>query len=163
MYPTKEEFEEMLRTRNLDCILDEHLFAGLPFSFADQPEVHRQMIGEISRGFRRPSADVPFKDLIHSSTARGLERELAPHPSLKPQAFIRQIVRASLPLGEGIVLDPFMGSGSTIAAASRLGIYSIGIEYDEEYFRMAESAVPLLAALDVAAYQATDPNDPGSP
>ena len=114
-------------------------------------------------GLRRPSADVPFKDLIHSSTARGLERELAPHPSLKPQAFIRQIVRASLPLGEGIVLDPFMGSGSTIAAASRLGIYSIGIEYYEEYFRMAESAVPLLAALDVAAYQATDPNDPGSP
>lgn len=100
-------------------------------------------------GLRRPRADTPFRDLIQSSPARGRERELAPHPSLKPQAFIRQLVRASLPLGEGIVLDPFMGSGSTIAAASRLGTYSIGIENNEEYFHMAEGAIPLLAALDV--------------
>ena len=100
-------------------------------------------------GLRRPTADTPFRDLIQSSPARGRERELAPHPSLKPQAYIRQLVRASLPLGEGIVLDPFMGSGSTIAAASRLGTYSIGIENNEEYFHMAEGAIPLLAALDV--------------
>ena len=58
MYPTKEEFEEILRTRNLDCVLGEHLFAGLPFSFAGQPEVHRQMIGEISRGLRVPREDI---------------------------------------------------------------------------------------------------------
>ena len=99
-------------------------------------------------GLRRPSANVPFKDLIYSFPARGKERELAPHPSLKPQAFIRQLVRASLPLGEGVLLDPFMGSGSTIAAASRLGIYSIGIENDEECFHMAERAIPLLSALN---------------
>ena len=100
-------------------------------------------------GLRRPAADVPFKDLIYSSPARPRERELAPHPSLKPQAFIRQLVRASLPLGEGILLDPFMGSGSTIAAASRLGICSIGIENHEEYFQMAKNAIPLLSALAV--------------
>ncbi len=100
-------------------------------------------------GLRRPAVDIPFKDLIHSSPARRHERELAPHPSLKPQKFVRQLVRASLPLGEGILLDPFMGSGSTIAAASRMGIYSIGIENNEEYFKMAKSAVPLLTALNV--------------
>lgn len=100
-------------------------------------------------GLRRPAIDMPFKDLIHSSPARGRERELAPHPSLKPQAFMRRVVRASLPLGEGTLLDPFMGSGSTIAAASHLGIYSIGIESNVEYFRMAEDAIPLLASLDV--------------
>ena len=100
-------------------------------------------------GLRRPAIDMPFKDLIQSSPARGRERELAPHPSLKPQAFVRQLVRASLPFGEGTLLDPFMGSGSTVAAASRLGIYSIGIESNEEYFHMAEHAVPLLASLDV--------------
>lgn len=100
-------------------------------------------------GLRRPSVGIPFKDLIRSHPARGREREIAPHPSLKPQAFVRQIVRASLPLGEGVVLDPFMGSGSTIAAASRLGVNSIGIDIDKESYQMAERAVPLLAALDV--------------
>ena len=98
---------------------------------------------------RRPAADTPFRDLIYSSRTRKRERELAPHPSLKPQMFLRQLVRASLPLGEGVLLDPFMGSGSTIAAATRLGIHSVGIESNEEYFRMAEIAIPLLAALDM--------------
>lgn len=100
-------------------------------------------------GLRRPSTDIPFKDLIFSHPARGREREIAPHPSLKPQAFVRQLVRGSLPLGEGVVLDPFMGSGSTIAAASHLGVHSIGIDIDDESYRMAERAVPLLAALDI--------------
>src|SRR5437016_6669211 len=69
-------------------------------------------------GLRRISASEPFKDLITSSPARGHEREIAPHPSLKPQSFLRQIVRAALPFGQGVILDPFMGSGSTVAAAS---------------------------------------------
>ncbi|MDE0685513.1 MAG: site-specific DNA-methyltransferase [Candidatus Poribacteria bacterium] len=99
-------------------------------------------------GLRRPSTDVPFKDLIHSAPARRRERIIAPHPSLKPQAFVRQLVRASLPLGQGVLLDPFMGSGAVIAAASRLGIYSIGIENNEEYYNMAMEAIPQLAALE---------------
>lgn len=100
-------------------------------------------------GLRRISADEPFKDLIYSSPARGIERELALHPSLKPQHFLRQIVRASLPLGSGVILDPFMGSGSTIAAAHACGLESIGIENNPEYYAMAESAIPQLAALPV--------------
>lgn len=98
---------------------------------------------------RRRSSELPFNDLISSSPARGHEREVAPHPSLKPQAYIRQIVWAALPLGKGIILDPFMGSGSTIAAAEHLGLMSIGLEYDEEYFNMARVAVPQLARIDV--------------
>jgi len=95
--------------------------------------------------FRRPSTDEPFKDLIYSSPARGAERKIAPHPSLKPQKFMRQIVRASLPLGKGVILDPFMGSGSTIAAASALGLRSIGLEINPRYFRLAKKAIPSLA------------------
>jgi site-specific DNA-methyltransferase (adenine-specific) len=59
---------------------------------------------------------------------------------------MRQIVRASLPLGEGVILDPFMGGGSTIAAAAAVGYQSIGIESDPEFFAMAKAAVPRLAA-----------------
>jgi site-specific DNA-methyltransferase (adenine-specific) len=96
-------------------------------------------------GLRRISPDEPFKDLIYSSPARGWERQIAPHPSLKPQHFLRRLVRAALPLGEGTILDPFMGSGSTIAAASACGLRSIGLEINREYFDLATRAVPLLA------------------
>ncbi len=94
---------------------------------------------------RRPSPGEPFRDLIFSSPARGLEREIAQHPSLKPQRFLRQIVHAALPLGDGVILDPFMGSGSTIAAASALGLRSIGLEIEPSYFRLATKAIPLMA------------------
>jgi len=100
-------------------------------------------------GLRRISKDEPFKDLIYSSPARGAEREMAPHPSLKPQQFLRQLVRAALPLGKGVILDPFMGSGSTVAAAAACGLASIGLEINKEYFKLATRAVPALAALTV--------------
>lgn len=98
-------------------------------------------------GLRRISPDEPFKDVIESSVARNGEREIAPHPSLKPQHFMRQLVRASLPFGEGTILDPFMGSGSTIAAAAACRVKSIGIEVKREYFEMAKEAIPRLAKL----------------
>ena len=56
-------------------------------------------------------------------------------------------MRAALPLGEGVILDPFMGSGSTVAAASACGLRSIGLEVNPEYFPMARKAIPALAAL----------------
>jgi len=56
-------------------------------------------------------------------------------------------VRALLPLGDGVVCDPFMGSGSTIAAAEAVGYESVGIEIDEQYFSLATQAIPRLAAL----------------
>ena len=98
-------------------------------------------------GLRRVSQREPFKDMIPSSPTRPEEREIAPHPSLKPQRFLRQLVRASLPLGKGVILDPFMGSGSTIAAAAACALASIGLEIDGRYFDMANSAIPELSAL----------------
>jgi len=99
-------------------------------------------------GLRRPSKEEPFKDLIHSSPARGEERAIGQHPSLKPQHFMRQIVRAALPLGRGVILDPFMGSGSTIAAASALGLQSVGLENNREYFDLAVRVIPKLTAIN---------------
>lgn len=98
-------------------------------------------------GLRRVSKDAPFLDVIRSSPTRTEEREVAPHPSLKPQAFMRQIVRAALPLGKGVILDPFMGGGSTIAAAVAVGYQSIGLEMDPTYFATAKKAIPALAQL----------------
>lgn len=98
-------------------------------------------------GLRRTEDDRPFADVIRSAPTRSAEREIAPHPSLKPQSFMRQIVRAALPLGEGRVLDPFMGGGSTIAAAVAVGYPSIGVELDPNYFSVAKAAIPKLSKL----------------
>ncbi|MGH8689543.1 MAG: DNA-methyltransferase [Burkholderiales bacterium] len=98
-------------------------------------------------GLRRISKDEPFRDVIEAGVARNGERALAPHPSLKPQHLLRQLVRASLPLGQGVILDPFMGSGSTIAAATACGLRSIGLELNKEYFEIARRAIPALARL----------------
>lgn len=98
-------------------------------------------------GFRRISDDKPFGDVITSAPTRATERRLANHPSLKPQAFLRQLVRGVLPLGHGVILDPFAGSGSTLAAAEFVGYDSIGVERDPAYFDLAMEAIPRLATL----------------
>ena len=97
-------------------------------------------------GFQRPSSDKPFGDVIPSAPTHKSERTLAPHPSLKPQQFMRTLIRGVLPLGKGVVLDPFCGAGSTLAAAESVGYESIGIEKDAHYFEMAKKAIPRLAA-----------------
>ncbi|MDE2813483.1 MAG: site-specific DNA-methyltransferase [Gemmatimonadota bacterium] len=100
-------------------------------------------------GLRRLSKDEPFKDLMRAPPARRCEREIAPHPSLKPQAFLRPLVRSSLPLGTGTILDPFAGSGSTLAAATACGLHSIGLEHHAEYYEMGRPAIPQLAELEI--------------
>ncbi len=99
-------------------------------------------------GFRRISATRPFGNVITSAPTRATERKLANHPSLKPQAFLRQVVRGSLPLGRGILLDPFAGSGSTLAAAIAVGYDAVGVERSDQYFDLARTAIPKLARLD---------------
>ena len=102
-------------------------------------------------GFRRLSATQPFGDVIESAPTRPAERRLAPHPSLKPQAFMRKLVRGVLPLGRGVVLDPFAGAASTLAAAEAVGYESIGVERDSGYFELARVGLPRLAALRVVS------------
>ncbi|NGZ99331.1 MAG: DNA methylase [Nitrospira sp. WS110] len=96
-------------------------------------------------GFRRPSQEKPFGDVIPSSPTHKSERILAPHPSLKPQQFLRILVRGVLPLGRGVILDPFCGAASTLAAAEAVGYESLGVEKDVLYFEMARRALPRLA------------------
>lgn len=95
-------------------------------------------------GFRRPDKDKPFGDVVVSAPTRKAERRLAPHPNLKPQTFLRMLVRSVLPLGDGVILDPFAGAGSTLAAAEAVGYAGVGIEKDRHYFCMAVEAIPKL-------------------
>jgi len=99
-------------------------------------------------GLRRLEDGNPFADVLVSERTPKHEREIADHPSLKPQSLLRQLVRAALPLGKGILADPFAGSGSTVAAAEALGLDCIGVERYQAYFNLAAEAIPKLAAID---------------
>jgi len=98
-------------------------------------------------GLRRKEDGNPFNDVIQSERTPRRERDIAPHPSLKPQSLMRQIVRAALPLGTGIIADPFMGSGSTVAAAEAIGYQCIGVERYNDYFTMASEAISRLTMI----------------
>lgn len=100
-------------------------------------------------GLRRTPDGSPFNDVILSERTPQREKKIAPHPSLKPQSFLRSLVYAALPLGIGIVVDPFMGAGSTVAAAEAVGAACIGIERHAAYFEMSQTAVPALKQLAV--------------
>jgi hypothetical protein len=98
-------------------------------------------------GLRRLSAEKPIPEVIPSARTPVEEEQIAAHPCLKSQHFLRIIVRTLLPLGEGIVLDPFMGSGSTIAAAMAINYNAVGVELDPQYYNMAMVAIPTLTTL----------------
>ena len=100
-------------------------------------------------GLRRKPDGRPFSDVIPSERTPRRERAISDHPSLKPQSFLRQIVHAALPLGEGVIADPFMGSGSTVAAAEAVGVSCIGVERHAEYYEAAIASIPKLATVEV--------------
>jgi site-specific DNA-methyltransferase (adenine-specific) len=100
-------------------------------------------------GLRRLANGNPFEDLIQSERTPVREKQIAGHPSLKPQSLMRLIVYAALPLGTGVVVDTFMGAGSTVAAAEAVGVRAIGIERSPEYFNLASVAVSRLRALQI--------------
>lgn len=98
-------------------------------------------------GLRRRADGNPFNDVIPSERTPRRERDIAAHPSLKPQSLMRQLVRAVLPLGKGVLADPFMGSGSTVAAAEAIGYRCIGVERYDDYFSLATKAAPQLVRI----------------
>lgn len=72
------------------------------------------------------------------------------HPSPKPVELMRHLVRVCAPVG-GLVLDPFMGAGSTLRAAKDSGRRAIGVEIEERYceiaaLRLGQEVLPLEAS-----------------
>lgn len=100
-------------------------------------------------GLRRTPDDKPFSDVIVSGRTSQREKEIAKHPTLKPQSLLRRIVHAALPLGVGVIADTFMGSGSTIAAAEAVGATAVGVERYADYYEMSLDSIPKLAKVKV--------------
>ena len=58
MYPTKEQFVDLLRTTSVDSIIQDHLFDGLPFYSQHSPGLHTQLLRGLSSGLRVPKEDI---------------------------------------------------------------------------------------------------------
>ena len=71
-----------------------------------------------------------------AKTSKAERGEGNDHPTVKPLALMRWLLTLVTPPG-GVVLDPFLGSGSTGAAAAALGVRFIGIERERKYFDLA--------------------------
>jgi len=84
----------------------------------------------------------------HATNTGGARRNH--HPTVKPTALMRYLCRLVTPPG-GVVLDPFMGSGSTGKAAALEGFRFIGIERETEYCKIAEARI---ASVDVGLFGA---------
>jgi site-specific DNA-methyltransferase (adenine-specific) len=126
-----------------------------PWGLLRKPMAPRMKVSDCLRewgtgGLRRTPDDKPIADVILSERTSKREREIADHPSLKPQSLLRPLVWAALPLGTGIIVDPFSGSGSTVAAAEAVGYQAIGCERTSRYYEMSLVAIPRLAALTVS-------------
>ena len=98
---------------------------------------------------KRISDDKPFTDILLSAKTPKQERDISGHPTMKSQKLMRDLVRL-VSIKEGcVILDPFMGSGATIAAAKALGVDAIGIEIDPVFFDSAKNNIDLLSEIAV--------------
>lgn len=94
------------------------------FIHDNSEEVTKHLPSQAPRFFYSPKASV--KD-------RG---EYNDHPTVKPVALMEYLIKLVTPQ-DGVILDPFAGSGSTLVSAHRLGIRAIGIEKDERFCEIA--------------------------
>ncbi len=76
------------------------------------------------------------------------------HPTQKPEALLHRILIGTTNPGD-VVLDPFFGTGTTGAAAKRLGRHYIGIEREAAYIRVAEARLAAVRPLDADALRVT--------
>jgi site-specific DNA-methyltransferase (adenine-specific) len=87
---------------------------------------------------RHPKA--PFNEFCASPVWRGPTEPRGDHPTAKPDWLMRRLISASC-APNSLILDPFMGSGTTGVAAIELGHRFVGIEIDEDYFSIAAKRI----------------------
>jgi site-specific DNA-methyltransferase (adenine-specific) len=129
------------------------LYRNTPVTLDANPKTVRRKhrpphMGEIA-GNRYQSVEGGPK-LMRSVLQVRSEHGRAVHPCQKPIGILTPLLGCSVPRG-GLVLDPFMGSGSTLVAAKERERHAIGIEINERYCevaaeRLAQEVLPLEAA-----------------
>jgi DNA modification methylase len=79
-----------------------------------------------------------FSISVWGDIRKNSEESRLGHPALFPEMLVNRIIRCLTTQEELRILDPFMGSGSTLLAARNLGRYGIGFELSDDYIALAE-------------------------
>ncbi len=97
---------------------------------SNRPDNYEAILEWHADGKKRASRVLP-----HAVVSLGLTgcTEATSHPTQKPTRLMTQLVQRTI----GVVLDPFVGSGTTGVACANLGRKFVGIEIDEKYFNIA--------------------------
>lgn len=91
-----------------------------------------------------------MKDVWSSATVSKKEKEFGRHPTQKPEWIMERLIEASTNI-DSLILDPFIGSGTTAVAALNQGRRLIGIDLSEEYLEIAKKRIQKIEGhLDVS-------------
>lgn len=133
--------------------------AGL-LNTLDREEVSYGDSGGASRFFYCPKATKKERPIIENEDGTRIV-----HPTVKPLALMQWLVRLVTPPG-GVVLDPFLGSGTTMEAAQIEGFDCLGVERDESYLNLIQKRCPdvdisePVASLELDGPTLPDENEP---
>lgn len=81
-----------------------------------------------------------MKDVWKTPTIQRKEKRFGKHPTQKPLSVVKRIIESSTN-NNSLVLDPFVGSGTTCVACRQLGVRSIGIDMEYEYLNIAKNRI----------------------
>jgi len=95
------------------------------------------------------------KDVIEIPTTCNGMNEKTPHPTKKPEELLRKLILASSNKGD-IVLDPFVGSGTTAVCSEQLKRRWLGCDSNEEYLKWAIQRIGLIKELSVEQWLELD-------
>src|SRR5581483_7778057 len=96
----------------------------------------KKQVADFSSGRRKPSVreettqGPPMSDVWEVSVIAPIGKERLGYPTQKPEALLERVIRASSDPGM-TVLDPYCGSGTTLAVAAKLGRRYLGIDKNE--------------------------------
>lgn len=109
-----------------NCVVWDKMRGGAMGSFWRNDH---EWVAVLSKGPARELPHHGFFNVLHATKPQGDE-----HPTVKPASIIQTLVEAS---NAETILDPSMGSGTTLYAAKQLGKRAIGIEIEERYCEIA--------------------------
>lgn len=119
---------------NLACRCFTHSTETILWAQKDDKKAKHYFNYELMKEF---NGGKQMKDVWTGSLTKPSEKTEGKHPTQKPEYLLERIILASTREGD-LILDPFMGSGTTGVVAKRLGRRFIGIENDKEYYEIAK-------------------------